>query len=308
MQSRRAGLRNSMYLAYRKVRYLAHTGSLFTSSSAKYGGNITEKGVFTKITINSTFLFLIAYLVNYTIHLMVTGYAALAFDIPVVVYYYDVDFLIRGIDWTPDSVTGVFSSSPLATLILTLLLIILFKSVETESGLSRMLLLWMIFIGFTRVFGEIMIGAIMGKGFGFVMAYLFVMDTGKVTFTLLGAVALIIIGIFLSRMSLYTANTYFNDLLGSYRTRFVTSQFILPYLIGNFVLFVVKMPEINYYDLFLNSTLILLLIPLVVRSARFEDFYFDQDPRTNRISFPIAITAIILLALFRIIFGIGLRL
>jgi hypothetical protein len=264
--------------------------------------------VFRTIAFNSFFYFLLAYVAVNTINLFVTGFTALAFNIPVIVYYFDVDYLIRGIDWTPDSVSGVFSSGPIAMLVLSFFLFILYRSVEMETGSLRLLVLWMIFHTLTRLLGEILAGALFNTGFGFVILYMFVMDTGKVILTIFGFVALFVSGLAITRLALYSANTYFNDLLAAFRTRFLYYQFIVPFLLGNALIFLVKIPNINYFDVTVNASMILMIIPVIVRSFGMSDFYFDQDPRESRVNWKLPAAALAAMILFRVVLGIGIRL
>jgi len=309
MQNRHRTSGHRFYIAYRKIRFLAKRGSLLSFSKLP-GARNTEiaHGTFNTISINSILLFLIAYLVIYVLNLFITGYTAILFNIPVLIYYYDVDYLIRGIDWTPDSVAGVFSSGPVAMFVLSLFLLILYKSVETETGILRLLLLWMIFHALTRFFGEILVGAIFSKGFGFVILYMFLMDTGKVVLTILGFVAMFTVGIIMARMSLYSANIYFNDLLRNYRNKFILCQFIIPFFIGNIVIIMVKIPQFNNFDAALNASMILFLIPILLRSITIEDFYFDEDPRTIKRNLILPIITVILFFVFRLVLGVGVRL
>ena len=298
-----------LYVGYRKIRFLAHTGKLF--SLPRQDGYIKTdfpKGTFQIISLNSFFLFLLAYLIIYSIHLFITAYTALLFDIPVVVYYKDVDFLIRGIDWTTDMVTGVFSAGPISMFVISLLLLILYNNVQTESGILRLLVLWMIFHSLTRFFGELMVGALMGKGFGFVILYMFVMDTGKLILSIFVFVAMFTIGLFLFQSFLFSANIYFNDLRKSYRLQFIIAQFFVPFFVGNLFILLYKMPNFSYFDVTLNATGILILIPLLIRSVSFQDMYFDEEPRTVKASIAIIIVTTVVLLLFRFFFGIGIRL
>jgi hypothetical protein len=272
-------------------------------------GELTiDGGTFSLILFNSFFLFLIAYLFIYLLNLFITGFTAVVYNIPVVLYYHDVDYLIRGTDWTSDSVAGVFSSGPLFMLVLSVFLLILYTAVITETGILRLLLLWMIYHALTRIFGEILVGAFMGKGFGYVILYLFVMDTGKLILTIFGFVAMFLIGLFIARPVLFSANIYFNDLQKPFRMQFIFCQFIIPYLLGNIAIFLVKLPEINKFDIALNATMILFFIPLLIRGANFRNLYFDEDPRNLKVKLILPAAAVILLALFRILFGIGIRL
>ena len=309
MRKRFLSPENSLYIAYRKIRFLARRGTLF-SLPQQDGSVKTEfpKGTFQIISLNSFFLFLLAYLFVYSFNLFITAYTAELFDIPVVVYFNDVDFLIRGIDWTTDMVSGVFSAGPISMLVLAIFLLILYVTVVTETGILRLLVLWMIFHALTRFFGELLVGAIMGKGFGFVILYMFVMDTGKVILSIFVFVAMFTLGLLLFQLFLFSANIYFNDLRKSYRLRFIINQFFIPFFLGNVVILLLKIPEFSYFDATLNATGILLLIPLLIRSVSFQDMYFDEDPRVIKIRVIMITSTIVLLVLFRIVFGIGVRL
>ena len=257
---------------------------------------------------NSFFMFMLAYLVVYLLNLFITAFTATLFDIPTVVYYDRVDFLIRGIDWTTDMVTGVFSVGVVAMFVLALLLLILYATVATETGILRLLVLWMIYHALTRFFGSIMVGALMGKEFGHVLLYMYVTDTPKVILSILVFVIMFTAGLLLFQLFLFSANTYFNDLRRSYRFRFLFNQFFIPFLLGNFFILLLKAPKFSYFDSSLNISGILIMIPLFVRSVSFHDMYFDEEPRTIRIRAQWIAVTIVFLVLFRIVFGIGVRL
>ncbi|MEI7661366.1 MAG: hypothetical protein WCK34_04180, partial [Bacteroidota bacterium] len=291
---------NKFYIAYRKIRFLASRGTLFSlPRQNQHDKTEFPKGTFRIISLNSVFLFLLGYMIVYLLHLFITAFVAMLFDIPVVVYYHDVDFIIRGNDWTTDMVTGVFSAGPISMLVLAILLLILYVTVSTETGILRLLVLWMIFHALTRFFGELLVGAVMGKGFGYVILYMFVMDTGKVILSILVFVMMFTIGLLLFQLFLFSANIYFNDLRKSYRFRFLTSQFLVPFLIGNIAILLIKIPSFSYFDATLNATGLLILIPLFVRSVSFQDMYFDEDQRTINIRVGMIALTIILLTLFR---------
>ncbi|HPS63425.1 MAG TPA: hypothetical protein PLK82_10215 [Bacteroidales bacterium] len=309
MKEQRRPTRSRGYTAYRKIRYLARTGSLFRpgNSSVIASDGLTRSG-YLVIALNSLVYFLIAYLLVYTLNLFVMGYAAMLFNIPAILYYYDVDYLIRSIDWSPDSVMGVFSSGPIVMFVLTLFLLILYKSVETEKGILRLLVLWMIFHTLTRILGEILAGAILGKGFGFVILYIFLMDTGKVVLTILSLAAMYYIGTRMTRISLFTANTYFNNLIGRQKSKFVLYQFLVPFILGDLIILMVKMPIFNSFDMSVNAAMLLLLLPLLIRSYRIEDMYFDEEKRRIGIRMVAAITLVVMITAFRVLFGTGIRL
>ena len=151
------------------------------------------------IFINSLFYFLCAYLILFLISRISVAISASAFSIPVRLYYHEIDYLIRSSEWSSDSVTVIFGTGPLLCLLLGLVLLLIFINVATEEGRLRILLVWLIILALVNFFGEIIIGSVMNQGFGYVIMYMFIMDTGRVVVTLLGGILLFLCGLALSR-------------------------------------------------------------------------------------------------------------
>lgn len=297
-----------LYTIYRKIRYLHSKGTLFSLKTTENRGLVEyPRNTFNIISINSLVFFMLGYLIIYLIYLFGMGISATAFDIPVVVYYYDVDFLIRGNEWTTDAVTSVFSAGPLLTLVAAISLLILFINVALETGILRLLVIWMLFHSLTRFFGEILVGAIMTRGLGYVILYFFIMDTGKLIITIFAFVAMFSTGLLLTRLVMYSGSSYFNDLRGSNRFRLIWHQYMVPYFLGNALIFLIKIPQINLFDIALNASMILILIPIAMRSFSMGDLYFDDEPRKINFLFYLTLATFFLLVLFRVVFGIGVR-
>ncbi len=73
------------------------------------------------------------------------------------------------------------------------------------------------------------------------------------------------------------------------------------------MIFLIKLPIINPFDVALNGCMILMLIPIAMRSLTMGDLYFDDEPRKISFLFHLAAATVVLLLLFRIIFGFGVR-
>ena len=303
--------RERYYRTYRKIRFLLKRGSLFSTpdlSPFDYKDkSIIPKGAFTIITINSVFLFLLAYLLMFIITQFATAISASAFNIPAIIYYNEIDFLQRGQDWTSDQVIAVFSTGPLISLLIGVLLVALYIHVADDPGLLRLLVIWMILFASINFFGELLVGAILNQGFGYVIMYMFIMDTGKIILTLFGFVALFSLGLLFSRLFMFSGNIYFNDLHRYNRRKFIYCQFLFPYLIGTAVIFLIKLPVINPFELSLLGSMILILIPISIKGFTVQDLYFDEEPRKIRISVYFVLATILLLIAFRIVFGIGIK-
>ena len=107
---------------------------------------------------------------------------------------------------------------------------------------------------------------------------------------------------------MFSANIYFNELRQSYQKRFIANQFLYPFLVGNLIIFLVKLPGINIFDISLNVSQLLFLIPIFIAGSGIEDLYFDEEPRQVKIKMILPLIVIGAFLLFRLLFGIGIRL
>ena len=134
------------------------------------------------------------------------------------------------------------------------------------------------------------------------------MDTEKLMLTIGAFVSMFTIGLFIARQIMFSANIYFNNLRKAYRPRFILYQFFLPFFAGDFFIFLIKLPKVKIFDISVNLTMILLLIPLMVISIGMEDLYFDEEPRKIKLSVMLPLATLLIFVFFRIIFGFGIRL
>ena len=304
--------RGYLYRTKRKISFLLRRGSLFRAgrpgNESPHKDNTISRGTFTLVSVNSTFLFLLGYIIVFLLYGIATAMAAYAFDIPSVIYYNDVAFLIKGVGWTADSVKVVYSAGPLASLLAGIILLITYNLVAEENGILRLLVLWMFAHAVVFFFGEIMMGSLFGRGFGYVLMYLYAKDTVMMVVTVLCLIGMIALGFRFARLFVVSANIYFNEMPAFYTRKFLTFQFIVPFIAGNVIIYLVKLPGTSLYDITLNLTMIFLLIPVMIEGSRREDFYFDEDPRRPGIYFLWAAVVLAAVVAFRILLGNGLKL
>lgn len=259
------------------------------------------------ISLNSTVLFLIAYILIFSLTSLVTALSAAAFNISTEVFYSEIFYFLRGFDWTSDAVKVVFSTGPILALLSAILLWILYTHVSQETGILKLLVVWMTIHGILFFFGDMMMGAIFSKGFGYVIMYLYFMDTGKMIITLFALTTMFTLGLLMGRQLLFTANTYLNVLPGNKARRFVLIQYLIPFLAGNVIIFLVKLPGVTTFDLFLNGSMIFFLSPVFIRAGMMQDLFFEEEEKEINIYWKALLIGLILLVLFRLIFGIGIR-
>jgi len=259
------------------------------------------------ISINSTVLFLIAYILVFSLTSLVTAISASAYDISSELFYNQVLFYIRSYDWTSDAVKGIFSTGPILALLSGILLWILYTRVAEETGILKLLVVWMTAQCIVFFFGEMMMGALFSKGFGYVIMYLYFMDTGKMIITLFALSAMFTLGLLMARQLLFTANTYKNVLPGDQARKFVLFQYLIPFAAGNIIIGLIKLPGISLYEIFLNGSMIIFLVPIYIRAGMMQDLFFDEEMKETWIYWKSLGIALLFLILFRIGFGVGIR-
>jgi len=263
--------------------------------------------IFPLITLNSVFAYLLAYIVLFLITRLLTSVSASAFNIPSVIYYSDTRFLISSREWNRDSVFAVFTASPLVALFLAAGLMALYLETIEFSGISGIFMVWLMILCIGYFVGEFIMGAILNRGLGYVMTYWYVMDTGRVMLTVIAGMVFLIAGTMLSRVLLYSATVYFNQLKGDLKLKFAISQFFLPFVISTLVLQFCEFPEFSFYIFFKRFILVFFLLPFVCHSSKTQDLYFDEVPRIPTFSPSLAAITLFALFIYRVVFGAGLR-
>jgi hypothetical protein len=313
---RRQGASGRGYFAglSRKLIFLLKRGSLFQVRPQKMRrpGNIRKHTIpgtsFLIIAINSTFIYLLAYQMMSVFINFITLVTAYSFDIPAILYYSDILFVIKGSLWTPDSVKVVYSAGPVFALISGVLLFLLYSYVSEERGVLKLLVLWMLSHAIVFLFGDIVMGSLFSKGFGYVLMYLYTNDTVKMVISLLGISIMVLLGLSLTKQYLASANTYFGELPSMYSRRFLFSQFLFPMIFGNIILYLVQFPNVSAYEVCVNATMFFLILPVVMKGSGMADQYYEDDG-TGRIKiyFGFILASVVLTALVRVVLGYGIR-
>ncbi|MGE5424110.1 MAG: hypothetical protein ACM3N9_02030, partial [Syntrophothermus sp.] len=304
---------NPGYIRYRKLKFLLNTGRLFKIDRKKLRHSLEQKILFAfrrnylVITINSTAIFLLAYFFVYISKQLAISVSANTMDIQTIIYYFEVDFLIRGKEWTEDAVKIIFSMGPFITLMISVISLIAYVNSLEKKGIIKLFILWVFCHSLIQFLGEVMAGTLLGKGFGWVLMYLYFVDTANMIVAITAVIFLVVAGLFFSKNFLFTGNTYFNYLIGNKTNKFVFSQIVLPFLIGNIIILVLKMPKMTLLEMLINCSMILILLPAILRSRFSNELFFDEEPRKIRFYPWWILSALIVMIAFRIIFGIGVR-
>ncbi len=212
--------------------------------------------------LNSASAFIIAYLTIQIISQALTLLIAQNFEFQGTIRYWGVLYFITSNDWTPDAVLTLYSVQPLTSLILSLIGLIIYLNVQQYEGILKMIFLWVYVYGLVAFFGALAVGTIINKGFGFVVIYIYLMDTAKLLISLCSLGALLFIGVLSRSLCINSANVYFEEINFRNVKYVIRYHIVYPALLGSLVIILFKLPKITPYELFTLSTIIIFLLPV----------------------------------------------
>ena len=259
------------------------------------------------ITINSLMFFLLSYFFIAFFDKLSMAFTSLLFDYKTVIYYNKIEFLVDNDAWYADSIKTIFASGPIVGLLIAILSLIIYSIVYLETGLLKTLLLWAIFHGFNRIINGTLIGAMIGKGFGYVISYLYYSDTGKLIMSLLMISLSIVIGTISTKYWIMTGNSYYNFSKQKDRKLFITSQVLLPFVLGNIIIYLINIPKVVFYDTLVNIFMLFMIFPILLLNKYEQDYYFDESPKSIKLSIKLLIFTLLFIGIYRILLDYGLR-
>ncbi|MCD4773150.1 MAG: hypothetical protein K8R41_07210 [Bacteroidales bacterium] len=265
---------------------------------------------FHSISINSAAFFVISYIVVYILSQLSTMATATIYDFKTRLLYYKIDFFVDRSNWGFESVKTIFSIGPIVNLVIGIVFLLIYLNVKESRGKLKMFFMWGYLNAFNLFLSAIILGSFNNKGFGNVLNWSYIMDTGRMMHVFIGGAALIACGFFSTRSIIISANTYFENLNLRTKRFFAFSHVLAGAIIGIFVITLAKIPNNsynNYCDLIGLGLIIFIILPIILRCNSFPDisFEFDEDESPNRISIDkkYVIISIVVLLLFR--FGLS---
>ncbi len=252
-----------------------------------------------KIVANSTAYYLLSYLFVFVIYQLTTLLAAGLFHFPVELDYSRIIFLVARYDWYFDSVKIIYSAGPLVALITAIFMAVVAYRYKEYTGSLKLFFIWGLVHCISLFLGSAYAGALLSEGFGHVLIWMFMGDTGKLIITLLALFLLAATGIGISRMFLLSANTYYNLLKTENRLSFVINQFILPFFAGTFIIIAIRFP-LNAYELLRVITPIIILLTLLLNSFSYSVLYFDEKPKKIKLYTRLILATAVIYLVYRV--------
>ncbi|MCU0370599.1 MAG: hypothetical protein MUC31_04220 [Bacteroidales bacterium] len=259
------------------------------------------------ISFNSTVLFLLSYLSLFLISQAVTVITASFFNYPTTLYYYEIYFNISPEAWYHDSVKTIFSAGPLVNFVIGITFLIIYTNIKEWTGPFKLFFLWGFLHAVNMLFGAMLIGTLFETGVGHVISWMYIMDTGRVLYSIISIFLLVIAGLLASRQFLISGNTYYNEINRYNRSSFVIAQVLLPFLAGNVILVILRQPRFIFYDTFIAITLVISILPVLVTYRSFNDLYFEEEEKVPGISWLALVLLTGVVLIFRGLLEIGIQ-
>lgn len=260
-----------------------------------------------RITINSTAYYLISYfIISFLFQLTESLISLYLFDIPSSFDRNSADYLTKPESWSFDSVKVIFTSGVILSAVFGLLCLIVYLKALELDGLLRLFFLWGFVHSINLFWGSIMLGSFIFEGFGYVLAWMYLQDTVKMILLFISLFMMLAAGSLMTKPFLYSANTYYNNLSAEMRPSFRKYQFFVPYVFGTIIIVILRFP-LSLYELLLLLTPILIILPLWWGISKFPPYFFEDHPKSIEIHWRIVITTLVIIALYRVVMGVGIR-
>jgi hypothetical protein len=257
---------------------------------------------------NSFIQFLLAYIFFYLLSQASTMIAAWFYDFPTILYYWEVYFNITLSDWTPEAVKTVFSVGPVIAFLVGLIFIIIYSNLKEYTFRFKTFFLWGFIHSMTFLFGALLVGTLFETGLGHTIGWLYIMDTGKVLYSIISLFIMFTTGFLITKPFMFSANSYFTNLTRRNRKLFMHSQVTLPYLAGTALLILLREPRFMFYETFIMFTAVLILLPVIGSYGTYQDFYFEFEEKKVRFPWVESIVAAVILLAYRFGLEAGLAL
>lgn len=270
---------------------------------------ITPSKSFT-IIVNSTAYFMLAYIfvittVNFTSMLM----ARLFYGLHSTLYPYGFVIDRKDFTWTLEPVVLIFFIGVLIALLIGVFFQIVYRKLRKGTGHGKMFFLWGYLIAYTIFFGDIVFGAFINYMPGAFFNYMNTPLVFRVIIGILGLIMLFVVGQVAARDILISLNIYLRKASMTFIEPYFYAQLVFPFIIGNILIFLLKIPhhaEFDYIDTLVLLSMVIVVISVFFKLERLQSMQFTRSRDSFRLKQIPLIAAIVVILLFRIGLGYGI--
>lgn len=257
-------------------------------------------------TVNSTALFIIAYLAVYMMYQLMVLTVASKWKLDSVLFYYDLAFNDYSPLWTKQNIILVTLSGPAICLILGFLFFRFFSARPKVKGFVKLFFLWVALNGFNLFFGAWATGISFDQGFGYVPAWLYLNVFWQIFIALIFLFILGLIGYYSVPKFLDTSKSAYR-VRPENKTKFLFFQVIVPYLIGSLIIILVKIPNNLPYDTGNLITLTFAIAPMIFNKYARPTVTFEKEKKSTQIRWLYMVIFVVLILAYRIGLNNGLH-
>ena len=297
---------------YYKVRKLWITNFLMgvseNVSHFKYAFRTKElRNAYLTVAINSTLMFVLAFMLSYVVNQLVTVYTAKILDIPSELYSYKIYWPLYTYSslYSRQVLVLIFGMGPFVSFLLGILFYRLFIVVRYQSIYLKTFFLWTSISSFVLFFGAYISGAVTRTGFIYASEWLFMnnmFDVVEIIFVTLSVIALIIIGFIMTKAFLESSHS--RALIEPrIRVLYILSAVVFPVIVGIFILIVINFPNnpVELLLLFMSPLLISIVMLFRYNAISLQNITIMKIDKVYRINLIVIILLIVLIAFFRIV-------
>ncbi len=267
-----------------------------------------EKKNFRLIAINSTIIYVFAFLFVFFVYQFITAFIASQYHIRLIFYYDQLKFLTPDNSpfWYSDSAVTIFAAGPLFSAFMAFVFIMLFQKFSNDESILKLFFLWGALHFINRIIGSFIIGTIFFLyGSNLIADWLYLGMEMKILLVAIAIILLIVIGSYSINAILASANS-FTLLKSENRGVFIKNQIFIPWLAGSLILLILYLPKIPLHETLINVTMLIMMIPVYFKFDKVMFPEIDDKLPKYKFSWRFLSFLIIFLIAFRIILGKGI--
>ena len=252
--------------------------------------------------INSTAIFIVAYLIVWLTYQLAVMVQASLSHIDSVLYYYEVMFPIGNYSrlWSSFNIILITIAGPLLSVFMGILYYYVFLGRRNPGPQMRLFLVWLYLLSMAFFFGAFVAGMITHQGFGYVADWLYLNIVFRIGVSL---IFLLILGFMGWNVIKLLPEVSGPDSFKRSRTAFVLSRLSVPWLIGSVLMFLLKRtsfvpqhPNILAYDLIIIGSMAFAVIAAIFNKRDRPRFFKNLHRSTSTGSIMASVIAAIVLA------------
>ena len=257
--------------------------------------------------LNSTALFILAYLAVHIIYQINVLIAASLWGLDATWYYYDLAFNDFSPLWTRNNILLITFSGPFTALVIGLLFYYYFGRKKSYSLYVRLFIVWVALHGLNQFFGAFASGVAFDEGFGYVPIWLYWPVGIRIFASILMIFTLGLFGYHATSKFLNTSNSIYR-IRNENRQYFLLNQAIFPAFFGSLIIFLMKLPKIYPYEIGMLILAATATLPILFNLNARPSVRIAKEPKNKTsVRWDLIILAFILLIGFRLLLANGVH-